>query len=204
MTATPAAAAAPPVHLRCADGSVVPLPVKRWLDEAGPAELALLRRALPPVLDVGCGPGRLVLAAAHLGWPALGLEVAPTAVRLGRSRGANILERSVFHPIPGAGRWGSALLIDGTIGIDGSPVRLLRRLKTLLGSKGLVLAEVEEPGFATRSFAARIETPLESGSWFRWARVGVDAVGGLARQAGLAVDETWQEGNRWFAALSEP
>jgi SAM-dependent methyltransferase len=192
------------VHLRFGDGSLVPLPVTRWLDEADPVELDLLGRAWPPVLDVGCGPGRLVLEAARRGWPVLGLEIAPSAVRLGRSRGASILERSIFDPIPAAGRWGTALLIDGTIGIDGHPDRLLRRLRSVLRPGGRVLAEVEEPGYQARSSVARIETEADCGTWFRWARVAADGVGDVAAAAGLSLDELWQEEGRWFAALTAP
>src|SRR5205823_1872501 len=98
------------VRLRGLDGHCVDLPVQRWLDRPDPVELAILDRAVPPVLDVGCGPGRFVLAAAERGWPSLGVDTAPTAVVIGRSRGAAVLERSIFQAIPAAGRWGTALL----------------------------------------------------------------------------------------------
>ena len=74
-----------------------------------------------PVLDVGCGPGRLVLGLAQRGTVALGVDPAPAAVALARSRGAPVLQRSVFDPLPGQGRWRTVLLADGNIGIGGDP-----------------------------------------------------------------------------------
>ena len=86
--------------LRCDDGVALPLPVGRWVREAVPEEHQVLAMAVPPVLDVGCGPGRHTLALAGRGIAVLGLDPAPTAVRLGRSRGASILQRSVFGRVP--------------------------------------------------------------------------------------------------------
>ncbi len=50
--------------LRTAGGRVAALPVPRWLGVPAPEEEAVLDRAVAPVLDVGCGPGRHVLALA--------------------------------------------------------------------------------------------------------------------------------------------
>src|SRR5439155_215625 len=87
--------------LRCDDGVALPLPVGRWLRDAVPEEHQVLELAVPPVLDVGCGPGRHTLALARRGIAVLGLDPAPTAVRLGRSRGASILQRPGFGRAPG-------------------------------------------------------------------------------------------------------
>lgn len=191
-------------RLRCSDGSVVPLAVARWLDGPDPVEDAILDHARPPVLDVGCGAGRLVLAAARRGWPALGVETAPSAVQLGRTRGASILERSIFGPIPAAGRWATALLFDGTIGIGGDPEALLRRVRALLRPGGRALVEVEGPGSATRRLSARIEAGRHRGIWFPWARVGADGIGGCALAAHVLLEQVRREDERWFALLVRP
>ena len=96
--------------VRWEDGGTSELPVERWLAAPTQAELELLSRAPAPVLDVGCGAGRLVLALAQQRVPALGVDVAAAAVRLGRERGAPVLEASVFETVPGHGWWASALL----------------------------------------------------------------------------------------------
>lgn len=191
------------VRLRSSDGSTVPLPVERWLARSGPEELAVLHRAQPPVLDVGCGPGRHVLALARRGVLALGIDTAPTAVRLGRSRGATILERSIFQRVPCPGRWGTALLLDGSVGIGGDPVRLLRRVRSLLRPDGTVLIELDPEVRGIRRLRARVENGACPGPWFSWSRVGVEATEAVAREAGLRSDGGWNEGGRWFAELTK-
>jgi len=187
--------------LRCDDGVALPLPVGRWLREAVPEEHQVLAMAVPPVLDVGCGPGRHTLALARRGVAVLGLDPAPTAVWLGRSRGASILQRSVFGRVPCPGRWGSALLLDGNVGIGGDPVALLRRVGSLVRPGGLLLVELEPPGTGLRLLRARIEALEETGPWFPWAVVGSDRIGGLAAEAGMEVERRWSARGRWFASL---
>ena len=187
--------------LRGADGTTIALPVERWRAEPGCEELAVLDRAVAPVIDVGCGPGRHVLALAGRGVMAMGVDASPAAVALARRHGAPVLRRSVFARVPGAGRWGTALLLDGNIGIGGDPVALLRRVRSLLAPAGRALVEVEPPGTTTRVLRVRVERGVELGSWFRWALVGADGVGELAGLAGWPVVEVWEGGGRWFAEL---
>lgn len=172
-----------------------------WLGEPGREELQVLHRAVAPVLDVGCGPGRHVLELAARGVMALGVDAAPSAVRVAHGRGAPVLERSIFDPLPGAGRWGSILLLDGSIGIGGDPGALLRRLAGLLRPRGLVLVEIEGPGVGVRPMRARIEVGSDVSTWFPWARVGVSGLSGLAAGCSYWVEETWRAGDRWFASL---
>jgi SAM-dependent methyltransferase len=172
-----------------------------WLGQPGPEELQVLQRAVAPVLDVGCGPGRHVLELAARGVMALGVDAAPSAVRVAHGRGAPVLERSIFDPLPGAGRWGSILLLDGSIGIGGDPAALLQRLAGLLRRRGLVLVEVEGPGVGVCPIMARIEVGSHVSAWFPWARVGVTGISGLAAVCNYRVEETWRAGHRWFASL---
>ena len=68
--------------LRSDDGRALPLDPSRWHAEPTVAEWELLGRLSGPVLDVGCGPGRLVSGLARRGTVALGLDPAPGAVEL--------------------------------------------------------------------------------------------------------------------------
>lgn len=175
------------------------LDLARWDRPACPADEALLDRAAGPVLDVGCGPARHVRALARRGVLAVGVDVAPEAVRRARAHGTEILQRSVFDDtLPGAGAWRTVLLLDGSIGIGGAPVALLRRAAQLLAPGGVVLAEAEPPGTPTRV----VRAALDDGPAFPWALVGDDDLGPLAALAGLRVAERWTEGERWFAALA--
>ena len=56
-----------PLFLRRTDGWLLPLEVERWCAQADAADLSVLRRCEGAVLDVGCGPGRLVAALAARG-----------------------------------------------------------------------------------------------------------------------------------------
>jgi SAM-dependent methyltransferase len=191
--------------LRAEDGAALPLDPVRWHGATSAPERDLLARLSGPVLDVGCGPGRLLEGLARRGLFGLGVDPAPAAVALARRRGCSVLQRSVFEPLPGEGRWGSVLLLDGNIGIGGDPIRLLTRCRSLLRANGTVVAEVEPPGTGWRSCRARLERGAETGPWFEWAVVAAEALPSLAASAGLYVDSVSVTGEgRWFADLVGP
>ena len=187
--------------LRAPHGGVLPARTHRWLGPLTVEDDAVLARAVPPVLDVGCGPGRHVLALAQRGVVALGIDITPAAVELARRRGAPVLARSVFDRVPGAGRWACALLLDGNLGIGGDPSALLERVASLLAPGGTVLVEVDPPGTPTGAEVARFEIGGVEGPWFAWTSVGADEVSAPAGAAGLVVEHVWPSGDRWFGAL---
>lgn len=186
-----------------ADGTARPLLARQWLT-ALPGDESLLRRCAGPTLDVGAGPGRLTVALAERGVPALAIDITPYAVALARSLGALALERDVFGYVPGTGRWATVLLADGNIGIGGDPVALLRRARELLGREGKVVTEVSPPGSGSRREQVRLRTAAGPGPWFPWAWVGADQIGALAATAGLLVTQSWADAGRWFAMLARP
>jgi SAM-dependent methyltransferase len=153
------------------------------------------------VLDVGCGPGRVLDTLGRSGVMAMGVDPAPAAVALARSKGCAVLARSVFDRLPGEGRWGTVLLLDGNIGIGGHPSRLLHRCRELLRPDGTLVAEVEPPGTPSRSTRARLERDGEAGTWFPWAVVGHDEIRSLASEVGLALRELQRVDGRWIASL---
>jgi hypothetical protein len=134
--------------------------------------------------------------------PSLGIDVSPSALRTATGSGAIVLERSVFDPLPGEGRWGTVLLLDGNVGIGGDPLTLLRRLRSLIHSDGEAMVEVDPPGQALVRDEVRLRSPeAGDGPWFDWAWVGADAVEDLARQAGFTACEIHQYGDRFVARL---
>ncbi len=187
--------------LRNTDGRVLPLPAHRWLDDPSESDERLLEHVDGPVLDVGCGPGRHVLALAHAGVITLGIDISPPAVELARRRGAPVLRRSVFDRVPGSGRWGTALLLDGNVGIGGCPVTLLRRVTSLLRPDGRLLVELAVDG-TTDVEQVRFEADGNVGPWFSWAHVGREGLDDHASRAGLRVVESWDDGGRPFARLA--
>ena len=184
-----------------ADGRLTPLPADAWRQPL-PGDESILSRCAGPTLDIGSGPGRLTVALAERGIPALGIDVTPYAVRLARASGALALHRDVFATVPGTGRWVTALLADGNIGIGGNPGALLRRVGELLMPGGLALVEVEPPGIPMVTERVRLRCGELCSPWFRWACVGTDQIGVLGAAAGLSLTGTWSAAGRWFAALT--
>jgi SAM-dependent methyltransferase len=192
-----------PVVLRADTGEALELDLGRWHDPATDEEADLLDDVGGPVIDLGCGPGRLVVHLESKQIVALGVDSSPSAIALARMRGANVLEGDLFAALPDEGRWGTALLFDGNIGIGGDPVHLLRRCRQLTGGRGHVLAEVQPPGTGWRRLTAWFERDGRRTQSFAWAVVGADAIAGLARAAGFGVAALAPTpSGRWFARLT--
>ncbi|WUT16593.1 class I SAM-dependent methyltransferase [Streptomyces sp. NBC_00696] len=195
-----------PLFLRRADGWLLPLEVERWCARADEADMHVLEHCEGSVLDVGCGPGRLVVELAARGRPALGVDVSEAAVARTVRLGGQALQRSVFEPLPAEGRWDTVLLIDGNIGIGGDPAALLRRMSQLLNQDGLLIAETA-PGSEVGEHVAVHVVSITAGTHgtagppFPWARLGTPALLRLATHAGWRPERQWTTGGRSFVAL---
>ncbi len=177
---------------------------ERWCSAVDPIDDGVLRRVRGPVLDVGCGPGRHVVALAQRSVVVLGIDLTPHAIRAARTKGAPVLERSVFARLPGQGRWRTALLLDGNIGIGGDPEQLLTRLGEVLAPDGTLLVELDPPGRPDVRTRARLEIDGIEGPWFPWARVPADRLRNHALRTGFTVVAEWSIGERHFAELRRP
>jgi SAM-dependent methyltransferase len=167
------------------DGVEVELAVGRWRDPASAGDAWLLDRCTGPAIDLGCGPGRLVEALVARRVPALGVDASAAAQLLCRGRGAPMVRRDVFAPLPAEGCWDHVLLADGNIGIGGDPVALLRRSARLVARGGTVLVETDpDPALWWRG-AVRVCTADGSGAALPWACTGADALAAVAPRAGL-------------------
>ncbi len=193
---------APSVVLRTENGETLDMDLTRWHDPATAEEQSLLATVEGPVIDLGCGPGRLVVSLTSAGVPALGVDSSPSAIALARARGAAVLQSDLFGPLPGEGHWGAALLFDGNVGIGGDPTRLLTRCAELLGGGGQVVAEVQPPGTGWRRVTAWFERDGQRSRSFAWAVVGADAIAEVAGPAGLTIAALGATpSGRWFARL---
>ncbi|MFE1285875.1 class I SAM-dependent methyltransferase [Streptomyces sp. NPDC058751] len=188
-----------PLFLRRADGWLLPLEVERWCARADAVDQDVLDRCEGTVLDVGCGPGRLVAELAGRGRPALGIDVSEAAVEHTVRLGGRALRRSVFDPLPREGRWGTVLLMDGNIGIGGAPSALLNRVAGLLRPRGLLLAETAPQDVDERVRVRITDAGGAAGAPFPWARLGTPALLRYAR--GWEPAGQWSAGGRRFLAL---
>ena len=122
---------------------------------------------------------------------------------MARRRGGVALVRDVFDAVPGEGRWRTALLADGNIGIGGDPRALLARVRELLAQGGRVVADLAPPGAGVQTRLLRLRTTAMQCRPFPWSVVGVDAIGAVAVGSGLTVRRLRTHGDRWFAVLEK-
>lgn len=179
-----------------------PLDISAFVGAATGEEREVLALTEGSLLDVGCGPGRLVRAALDAHRPALGIDVSQAAVAHALSEGLPVLRRSVFDPIPGEGSWGTVVLLDGNIGIGGEPEVLLERCAVLLGASGQMV--VESHADLARDSRFRAQLVDESGvcsAFFPWAEVGATTIRSITADLGLATT-TVLLGRRTFVIAS--
>ncbi|OLM18621.1 MULTISPECIES: methyltransferase domain-containing protein [unclassified Pseudonocardia] len=166
------------------DGRALSLDHARWLARADGDDEWLLRRCRGPVIDLGCGPGRLTAALHTRGVPALGVDSSPVARDLCRRRGVAMVCADLFGGLPSEGTWRHVLLADGNIGIGGDPTRLLTRSAALVHPSGSVLVEVDPDPAVCWTGTVRLHGAADVGS-LPWAVVGAEGLRPAAAAAGL-------------------
>ena len=77
------------------DQEPLPLGISRWSGDADAVDMLVVARCEPPVIDLGCGPGRMVQALTESGLAALGVDMSSVAVNLSRARGGLALRRRI-------------------------------------------------------------------------------------------------------------
>lgn len=173
--------------------------VARWSDDADPTDVSLLEGVTGAVLDIGCGPGRMVKAAMALGLAALGIDVSPTAIDIASEAGLMVLKRSVFERLPREGSWGLALLVDGNIGIGGDPTALMKRCAELIADDGSIVVEVHSDRQHDLSYHGTIvDMHGNQSDEFPWSEIGSSALEGRAYPLGLELEGSWETGGRAF------
>jgi SAM-dependent methyltransferase len=188
-------------ELESDDGRSFNVDCARWHGPLERADRLVLSRCRGPVLDIGCGPGRHVVALAERGMPALGIDRSPAAVEAAQGREAPVIHMSVFGPVPEPGWWGTALLLDGNVGIGGDVTRLLVRVSELLRPGGRVLVETSSPLARSDQARVRVRHRGGSGGWFPWAWTTPADLQRQAATTGMSTEEVFPAQDRWFAQL---
>ena len=138
-------------------------------------------------LDVGCGPGRLLVALQRARDAlAHGIDVSAAAVARARASGVSgdcadvfsVLPAATAAGLPGRG-WAHVLLADGNIGIGGQPRRAAGARARPAAPSGRVHVELDpaaapDPGVTTRRLPLQVggrdSTPLPLGAPWAPAR----------------------------------
>jgi glycosyltransferase A (GT-A) superfamily protein (DUF2064 family) len=192
-----------PVQCDASEERVFPMEAARWSARADDIDQLVVSRCRRPVLDLGCGPGRMVQALNESGVPALGVDMSQVAVQRARSRGALAIKARLNERLPAEGRWGTVLLMDGNIGIDGDVGAVLQRCRALLAPGGTIIVEVDPRPAWHQTRRVRLTADVGGGysADLMWTRTGAAAVRRLAGQLDLLVVEEWTADRRTFLSL---
>lgn len=105
-------------------------------------------------LDVGCGDGFMVEAAAEAGFEAVGLDISDVAVDHARGLGRNV-EKGTIHDAPFPANHFDAVLLMSYLEHEHYPARALTRIRELLRPGGHVFIKVPHYGSWNRMFMGR-------------------------------------------------
>ena len=178
--------------------------VSRWNADADAADLSLLSRVTGPVLDIGCGPGRMVRAAMDLGMHAVGIDVSAAALEMASSLGGSFFRGSVFDRIPGEGMWQTTLLVDGNVGIGGDIPNLLARCRELISATGEIVIELNaDRDHEEHYFAEVADSRGNRSDSFPWAEIGLDRLSLMLGHLGLQLVQFWELDGRAFCRLAK-
>jgi SAM-dependent methyltransferase len=175
------------------------LDLRRWTAAADDADLSTLAGLHGPLLDIGCGPGRMVRAALDAGLQAFGVDADAAAVATCRAAGLPVLRRSVFDPLPFEGAWSALLLLDGNVGIGGDVEALLARCAALLRRGGALVVEAHPDPARDVSALWRVRGAAGDSDPFPWSQVGLPAL--LRAAHGFDLEHVRELDGRWFARL---
>jgi hypothetical protein len=128
--------------------------------------------------------------------------MSSVAVGLSMARGGLALRRRINHPLPAEGRWGTALLIDGNVGMGGDVATLLARCAQLVrpGRLGHLRGSTRCSG-GTKAAPLCCGAEDASSVTLPWSRVGGAALLQAAKALDLLLVEEWTAGERVFVAL---
>jgi SAM-dependent methyltransferase len=194
-----------PFWLRIASGRRLTHDLAAYFAPVTAQERALFDLVQGPVLDVGCGPARHARLLQGRGLTAIGLDQSLMALGLARSLGLRHLVHADVRcdPLPPVR---TALLLDGNLGLAGTPAgaaQLLHRLATACGPGGRLLVSGRAPRHGRlRPMVVRDEYRERVGPWGRWLQASLPAVLHLAHPSGWRLQYAATAGADYWAALS--
>jgi SAM-dependent methyltransferase len=184
------------------DDHPLPLEVSRWAGASDEIDKLVVARCEPPVIDLGCGPGRMVQALSESGRAALGVDMSSVAVGMSMARGGPALRRRIDEPLPADGRWGTALLMDTNVGMGGDVAALLARCMRLVIPGGLIICEVDGVPDRHEVHSIVLLTKHATSPPLSWSRIGTSALIAVAKSLDLLLMEEWTSGGGFVALRS--
>jgi SAM-dependent methyltransferase len=194
-----------PVWLRVVSGRRLTHNLAAYFAPVTAQERALLDLVQGPVLDIGCGPARHARLLQGRGLTAIGLDRSLMALGLARLLGLRHWVHADVRSglLPPAH---TALLLDGNLGLAGTPAaagQLLHRLAAACGPGGQLLLSGRAPrNGGLRPMVVRDEYRDRVGPWGRWLQASLPAVLHLAYPAGWRLQYAATAGADYWAALS--
>jgi len=146
-------------------------------------ERLFLKKTKGRVLDIGCGPGRVMLTLKENGLDAVGVDHSENMVFIARQRGLNAYQLDVNHTLP-EGRFDAFVMYGNGFGMPGSidNIRnLLRRLHTIANPNAILIAESNDPNNMKNEIdIVYQQRNLRDGRYLghrRWRSISGDKVG---------------------------
>ena len=124
-------------------------PAVYFREELLPLERQALQRAHGVVLDVGCGPGRHVLALQRRGFTVIGIDTSPRTAEVARQRGCHDLRVLSLWDIEQLGqKFRSVFMLGNNAGLPGSLEevgRFLALLRAYTEPDAVLIAQSIDP-----------------------------------------------------------
>ena len=191
----------------------------RWPDH----EREAIAEARGPVLDIGCGAGRVALYLQQQGREVMGIDNSPLAVRVTRLRGvkrARILAIEDIHTL--RRKFDTIVLFGNNFGLLGGVKKARRLLSTMhriTGPEAAIIAAAADP-YATRDplhlayqeqnrrrgrlpgqLRLRIRYRQLCGPWFDYLFVAPDEMCSLVENTGWTIGRIIRTGGPSYAAI---
>jgi SAM-dependent methyltransferase len=198
----------------------VVLPPRRRL---APAERQLLDRVADgPVLDLGCGAGRVALHLQDAGQEVVAVDNSPGAIAVAAARGVMDARLADLRDPPSDRPWRTVLLMCGNLGLAGGwddTRSLLRRLHEITALGAQLLCDSFDPTLLTDDHSrAHAERNRANGDppglttlrlrygelvspWWQLLNVTIDEAPLLVDGTGWAIDEQLVVGAEHYLAL---
>ena len=195
-----------PLHLRSRAGRLAAHDLGPYFAPLGRAELWLMGLAAGPVVDVGCGPARHARHLQAAGLRAVGLDTSAGALATARALGLRLAVQAdaLTGPIPAG--FGTALLLDGNVGMGGSPAGAAALLARLAGAAGdgarlLVGGRAPRGRRPWRRLVLRAEYLGRAGPWFDWLVPSLATLTAMAAAAGWRPEQARRDGHGYLASF---